>query len=328
MLLLHLIVCMETASINPIPTLRRRATCLEAAISVALGEPDRKAIHELRSETRRIEAELDLLNHVLGLSKDRAAELRRRLRKLRRVAGEARDCDVQRKLLKKHAGSSTDDANKDQLESDIRGLRKSLKKDRKRATVRLQRLLRRQQPKLTRDLEDVLGALNPKESEPLPADPLLDGIERSVDRTLRFREMDERRLHGVRKAAKHARYQCETLPGARAAALAKQFEELQDAGGAWHDLLVLAARASEQLGADHDVARRLGCQRDQQLANYLHKLEGFRLGRLAAYSASVGQRHGRKPQEATSASGKRPPQRETATAHDTKLRVVARKMTA
>jgi CHAD domain-containing protein len=296
MLLLHLNGLMNATAINPIETLRRRGTSLEAAISVALAEPTRKAVHELRSETRRIEAELDLLSHMHGLPSYRpaAAELSRRLRKLRRVAGELRDCDVQLKLLKKSECPETEEGNKRKFEHDRRSLRKCLRKDRSRIETRLRHLLEKQQPKLTRDLEDVLGALKPNESQPAPADHLLDVIERSVEQTIRFRDMDEKQLHAVRKAAKHARYQCETLPGERPAAFAKRLEELQDSGGVWHDLLVLAAKASHNLGSGRELVCHLEQQRDEQLADYLQKLQALR-SRRASSRRALSSNGARKP---------------------------------
>src|ERR1700744_501206 len=99
---------------KPIQTLQQLVTSLEAALSVNLADPDRKAVHELRSETRRIEAQLELLHMVRGLPpyKTEAESLLRRLARLRRLAGKVRDCDVQRKLLgaRRDDGTVGDDA--------------------------------------------------------------------------------------------------------------------------------------------------------------------------------------------------------------------------
>jgi CHAD domain-containing protein len=99
---------------TPVEELRKQAGRLEAALSVGVATPTTKAVHELRSSTRRVEAQLELLATVKGLPPYRPAarKVSRRLEKLRRVAGRVRDCDVQDKLLKDedHAMSSAVEA--------------------------------------------------------------------------------------------------------------------------------------------------------------------------------------------------------------------------
>ena len=275
---------MQTAT-NPIRSLRQQATRLEAAITVSLASPTRKAVHELRSETRRIEAQLDLLRMMRSLPPYRAAaeKLERRLRKLRRLAGKVRDCDVQRKLLKKtgelDSQNEARSESQDELQKDKDKLRKILRRRRRRAESRLLHSLERQRTKLARDLEAVLEAVKAHEDTAVEADHLLKPIERRIARSSGiqgFHQADEKTLHNLRKAAKHARYQCEAIPGERAAVLASQLEEMQDAGGEWHDLLMLAEHGAKELGADHPLSRVLERSRDEHLNLYLEKLEGFR----------------------------------------------------
>jgi CHAD domain-containing protein len=272
---------MQTAT-NPIRSLRQQATRLEAAITVSLSDPTRKAVHELRSETRRIEAQLDLLRRMRGLPAYRAAaeKLERRLRKLRRLAGEVRDCDVQRRLLKKpgelDAQNEARSESPAELRDDKEKLRKLLRRRRRRAESRLLHSLERQRTRIARDLETVLEAVKSHEDAAVEAEDLLKPIERRIARSSGFHQADEKRLHNLRKAAKRARYQCEAIPGEHAAALAKQLEEMQDAGGAWHDLLMLAEYGATKLGADHPLARVLERNRDERLDLYLEKLEGLR----------------------------------------------------
>ena len=97
-----------------------------------------------------------------------------------------------------------------------------------------------------------------------------------MERMLRSREQGEEHLHDVRKAAKRARYQCESMPGPQAAAMARRLEDLQDAGGAWHDLLDLATLCHKELGAEHPLSRVLEHLRDERLNSYLAGLEVFR----------------------------------------------------
>lgn len=85
----------------PVQVLREHATTLEAALSVCLADPAHKPVHRLRTETRRVEAQLLLLAQLPEVPehRDESAALRKQLKKLRRAAGEVRDLDVQRKLL-------------------------------------------------------------------------------------------------------------------------------------------------------------------------------------------------------------------------------------
>ena len=74
---------------TPVEQLREQAKRLEAALSVGVATPTTKAVHELRSSTRRVEAQLELLATIKGLPpyKPAAQKVLRRLEKLRRIAG-------------------------------------------------------------------------------------------------------------------------------------------------------------------------------------------------------------------------------------------------
>ena len=92
---------MTTAYTYPVQVLRDQTTALEAALSACLAYPAPKAVHRLRTGTRRVEAQLLILAATPGLPtcREPAAELRRELRRLRRAAGAVRDLDVHRKQL-------------------------------------------------------------------------------------------------------------------------------------------------------------------------------------------------------------------------------------
>ena len=273
----------------PVEKLREQATRLEAALSVGVATPTIKAVHELRSSTRRVEAQIDLLSKVKGLPryKSAARKVRRRLEKLRRVAGKVRDCDVQRKLLKDDDHTMTTAAEAPAgLESVQQQLRQKLADMRKRREEKLVAVVRRQLPRLARDTEALLAALKPVNELEVNVDDLLTAIERQMRRLLRSRERGEEHLHDLRKAAKRGRYQCEAMPGPAAAAMATRLEQLQDAGGRWHDLLDLATTCHEELGAEHPLSRVVEHLRDERLDAYLANLEDFR-GRHAHRSAAT-----------------------------------------
>lgn len=282
---------------TPVEQLREQATRLEAALSVGVARPTPKAVHDLRSSTRRVEAQLELLTTIKGLPPYRPAaeNVLRRLEKLRRVAGRVRDSDVQGKLLKDedHAMSSAVEAPSDLTKTQEK-LRKRITKDRQRNERKLVSTVEQQLPKLARDTEELLAALKPAKDLEVRVDDMLAAIEHKMERMLHSPERGEEHLHEVRKAAKRARYQCESMPGPEAAAMAKRLEELQDAGGAWHDLLDLATVCHKQFGAEHPLSRVLEHLRDERLDSYLANLEDFR------------SKHTHQPSAATM---RKPPQR-------------------
>lgn len=297
---------------TPAAQLRDQAKRLEAALSVGLADLGTKPVHELRSATRRVEAQVDLLAMVKSLPayKPAAEKLKRRLDKLRRVAGKVRDCDVQDKLLRDedHALSSAVEAPAD-LNKTLEQLRKIISRERQRGEKKLLAEIDRQLPKLTRDSEEVLKRLKPAEDHKVPVTELLGTIERRMERMLRSRERGEDHLHEIRKAAKRGRYQCESMPGAQAAALAKRLEELQDAGGAWHDLLDLATVCHKGFGAEHPLSRVLEHLRDERLDGYLANLEDFR--KEHAHRQAVAAR--RKPPHRVGTGTERQDRRTTRT---------------
>jgi CHAD domain-containing protein len=288
---------------TPVEELRKQAGRLEAALSVGVATPTTKAVHELRSSTRRVEAQLELLATVKGLPPYRPAarKVSRRLEKLRRVAGRVRDCDVQDKLLKDedHAMSSAVEAPSDLTKSQEK-LRKRIARDRQRSERKLVAAIEQQLPKLTRDTEELLGALKPAKELEVSVDELLATIAQTMERMLRSREKGEEHLHDLRKAAKRARYQCETMSGSQAAAMAKRLEELQDAGGAWHDLLDLATVCHKEFGAEHPLSRVLEHLRDERLDKYLANLEDFRSKHMHHESAAAQRK---PPQRAVAVTG-------------------------
>src|SRR5438105_2467820 len=87
-------------SAQPLQVLSENVKALEAAILTCLAKPRKKAVHQLRTATRRIEAQLELLSQfeqVPAQDKDRDNAMCL-LKQLRRAAGHIRDVDVQRDL--------------------------------------------------------------------------------------------------------------------------------------------------------------------------------------------------------------------------------------
>ena len=89
------------AAAHPVRTLRELVTSLGAAITLVLADPKPRSIHDLRTGTRRIEAQLELLALLPDLPRHAkpAKKAGKLLRKVRRAAGSVRDLDVQRNIV-------------------------------------------------------------------------------------------------------------------------------------------------------------------------------------------------------------------------------------
>jgi CHAD domain-containing protein len=291
---------MTSITATPVNELREQAKRLEAALSVGIASPTVKAVHELRAATRRVEAQIELLGMMQGLPAYRteADKVLRRLTALRKQAGKVRDCDVHLKLLDDKRGEMRSlPETTVAFAKSKKKLQNRLAKQRTRREHKLTATVEKQLPKLTRDTEALLKALKDAEDRPASVSPLLSLIGQKFDRSLQSSQSGEEHLHELRKAAKRARYQCEALAGPQAAALGRRLEELQDAGGSWHDLLDLATRCHKELGADHPMSRLLEHLRDEHLDAYLQNLADLRTRKPHRRAAASAQR--KPPHKAT-----------------------------
>ncbi len=280
---------MATTIASPVRTLREHTLALEEAMTVCLSKPRPSAVHKVRTEARRVEAQLELLSLLKKLPSHRSEATRalRLLKKIRRAAGRVRDLDVQRKLLKIHVLEKPEDRVVEDIAQqetplvscELVELRQIRKRRRKRAARRLLKLLDKRQKKLTAAFDALLTALEPVQNLQLPAAELLRLIDQRFRGThaLIIRHPSSEHLHSIRKAARVARYQAEIAPDSAAATRAAQrYEALQVAGGHWHDTLSLAADAATELGDSHATAITFGQLRDQYLTAYRSLLERVR----------------------------------------------------
>ena len=305
----------------PVKVLREHTVALEAALTVCLADPAHKPVHRLRTETRRIEAQLLLLSQLSELPEhgEQTERLQRALRRLRRAAGEVRDLDVQRKKLEELANDAGEQPVNENAEASASGkaalsqgaiaLRDHLHARREDTATKLQKLLARHQIKAARAAEKLLKAMAPGEDTPLPAGELLQHAEALFTRggllsKGNLADLTEDELHSVRKAAKAARYLAEIMPGnADADAAASRFEALQEAGGQWHDALELTRLAKRFLGKKHALTMALATERNEQLERYREALSAETQPREAQETA---RRASRKRVSGKRSSGKRP----------------------
>ncbi len=238
----------------PVRLAGAHTVALVAAVTACLADPSHKAVHQLRKETRRVEALLILLADLPDISKHdlHTKRLHRCLRKLRRAAGEVRDLDVHQERLNEIAegGTAPESAGKaregEKLVKAARFLNKRLLRQRRDAGKDLQEELRKRQRPTAVATEAWLASLAPEKGVSLTAKALLERVEAKVHDGLLAesltRDLTGDELHTLRKTAKAARYLAEMLPASTAAtAAARRFESLQESGGRWHDALELAA---------------------------------------------------------------------------------------
>jgi len=275
----------------PIATLHEQIMRLEAAIVVCRVRPKKEPVHTLRKATRYVEAQLALLELVphLPMHAKEAKKVRKRLKSVRRAAGTVRDFDVQRTLVKADApngsAAKTDPPN-DQMHRDAKALAKELKLQRDQETAKLTSVLRVEERRLAKRLTKLEDALEDAAQRPIPADRLAASIERWFQaHTPRspangsggkrdLDALDEDALHALRKASKLCRYMAEGLPAELPAAkqLASRFEEIQEAGGKWHDWLLLHGIAAKHHGKGAALTDRYSQHRDAALASYRTRL--------------------------------------------------------
>jgi len=263
-------------STHPITTLRDTATSLEASILACLADPRKEAIHRLRTLTRRIEAQLELLSTLPGLPphEQQSHIALTLLKKLRHAAGDVRDIDVQRDLIRTESAASN--GTDHDLRQQARHLRRSLKHKRDEAEAHLLRLLHKQRTRLPLAFEELLDTLAPAESITL-TEPQLTALVRdwyTNHRDPAPTPQQTAELHEIRKRAKLARYLAESAPASAAAAhrLAARFENLQQAGGKWHDLLILAEVAAHELGDTAQLPQRFAAQTHSALRTFKRQL--------------------------------------------------------
>lgn len=265
----------------PVEALRQTATTLEAAVLECLDKPRKGAVHKIRTSTRRLEAELNLLSLARGfpLVDKQANRLRKVLKKLRGAAGEVRDLDVQMDLVAKE----TNDGPGGSLDREGDRLGRALKKRRRKEADRLVKLLGKDRSKLPERTRELLNALDQASGERVEEARLVKLVREwycgEVKPHWRGAESgDADELHAVRKIAKLARYLAETAPdgATKAHRLAGHFEALQQAGGKWHDWLLLTEAAEDELGGTAELPVRFRAQAEEALAGFRHRL-GYRI---------------------------------------------------
>ena len=203
--------------------------------------------------------------------------------------------DVQTKLIDQTESESQNVAHDDQMRLAARQLSEHLQQQRDHEASRLKRILREQGSKLTTALRELESKVRLIQESEVPTKQLVSRIESwfYANRLLSrhslscrpgqndvsgdVRPADSRNIekfHKIRKMAKLCRYMLEALPRRYLAArhLTSQFEAIQEAGGHWHDWLLLEQTASKGRGKQTDLAKAYAARRDIAFENYRQRL--------------------------------------------------------
>jgi CHAD domain-containing protein len=201
-------------------------------------DPNREAVHDFRTTSRRLEMLLDLLL----LARDRNQQkLLRQLSRIRRRAGRIRDIDVQLAALRSFKVPH-EPRRKTLLVQRLIDLRvqhehKLLKLLNKKAITELTKRIRRASRNLpATSNRNPLVVANEMLRATSTAGPLNDEI-----------------LHHYRIAVKRARYAAEYAPrSAERDRFIAGLKQLQDALGSWHDWMTLTRTASSNSGTSRN----------------------------------------------------------------------------
>jgi CHAD domain-containing protein len=278
-------------------TFQERVTSLTAALSIRRSSQKENEVHRLRSGTRRVEAQLILLelSQILPPDLNQARRVRKRLKTVRRAAGSVRDMDVQVKLIDQAESELQNVPHGDQMRLAARQISEHLQQQREHEASRLERVVRREGTKLATALQELESTVRQIQEPAVPTKQLVTRIEswfyENSTRSHRFLSVPLRqndlardllavedknieRFHKIRKVAKLCRYMLESLPRRSLAArhLTSQFEAIQEAGGHWHDWLLLEQTASEGRGKQTELAKVYAARRDIAFENYCQRL--------------------------------------------------------
>ena len=276
------------SSTRPVEVLGEAIRSLEAAALVCLASQKKRPVHQLRTWTRRIEAQLELIALLPGApraTKQRDKALRI-LKKLRRAAGTVRDLDVEGALLAEELRrirsfqGSPHDARA--MRKEVELLLYRFEHQRESRADALASLLKKERKELPRALQRLSAALEPAQEMAITEKKLISLIESWYARCGSVKNLqsapDIDALHTARKRAKLARYMAEgAIPSGspsakRVVRLADRFGALQHVGGTWHDLFQLRDAAAKEFGDSSLLVRRLSARTDRALRTFKQQL--------------------------------------------------------
>jgi CHAD domain-containing protein len=247
-----------------------------AALEDCRVRPRTKAVHQLRTTARRLEALLATakrrqpVNRGFGRKVDKALKA---LQPVRKAAGPVRDVDVQLGLLEElleTKGASLPPEGRSVVSREARTLQAKLERRREDAAVELMAVIRASEDKELRRISPLQTGLTGTTWMSLLKNAR--SVERSSAQGLKTG--DPVSLHEYRKRAKSARYLAEMdKDSAVAERFAKRMKKVLDAIGTWHDWLLLTQLAKETGGKSSALANEMKKQRDGALRRAVRGVE-------------------------------------------------------
>jgi CHAD domain-containing protein len=240
------------------------------AVVACRAEPSKKAVHAVRTGTRRLEALLQKVAEDHPQAKGLRSALKgavKHLVRIRKAAGAVRDLDVQMDLAEEVADAMRlhkRGAVREGITDEYERLVRYLERRRKRRGADLDAKLEKSELKMERSLERIGGEIAGLTSQ-VPS--LLETARRWTWVTAeKMGELNEANLHEYRKRTKAARYVAEEQEGSAVARrFAARLRRVQDVIGAWHDWALLSELAEKVLGGDGAVTEALVVRRQRSL---------------------------------------------------------------
>ncbi len=288
------------------PHLRQLTDALKETLKKCADDPDVDAVHDTRTGTRRIEATLEAALRNAGLHDAKSDDPRwkavrtweRLLKKMRQTAAPVRDLDVQRKLLKKLVPENAmgqGDGQRGELEEQAEKLDHALHAERDAGVEPLKKSAAKWAEKLEERFSAFAEAMAQGRArrvrKPDAAKVALDAFARL---TTRMPHLDAGNLHDFRKGVKKARYMAEAGAGdAQADVVAKALKRIQDTIGDWHDWVMLADEAHENLGEDGArLTAEIEREREERFAAAMKLTERMRGKLMGEWLGMTGRRGG------------------------------------
>jgi CHAD domain-containing protein len=239
---------------------------LALSLIACRAHPDKRAVHSLRTTTRRLEA----LLRAVQQDHPRSASLQRiikealpPLKNLRRAAGPVRDMDVQRGLvatIAERQGHTETEAERLKLKAECGDLDHRLRRRRKRLAKELASTAKEFELTLEAALEPAVGTL-----QKLGGTPLLEAAKGLAEQSsTQLKEITRGSLHRYRKQAKAARYLGEMeKTSVSAKRLAKRLKSVLDSIGRWHDWMLLVQEAKAAVGKGSRLTTAIKAERNR-----------------------------------------------------------------
>jgi CHAD domain-containing protein len=201
----------------------------------AYEDPTEKNVHRLRTSIRRCEGVIDASDYSPS---NKEGQVLKRLKKVRKAAGEVRDLDIHVGLLKsEELQGPTFSAARQTIESVLTDARKKAEKD----------LLDELGKSLSSGIAKRAQKLCSRGTKQLPAD-LPSSVDKQLRTIAREAKLDDADgLHGVRIQLKRIRYALESRDDEALKPTIDSLKVVHDAIGEWHDWTTLADIAAEHL---------------------------------------------------------------------------------